>query len=317
MADLDRWIMRENRIYIMPTSNGGLYLAGIVVLILTASTYNNNLIFILAFFLFAVFFVSMLQTHYNLKGVRLQYIGAEEGFHGDRIGLNYYIVQKRPRTKKSLQVRSRSKTFVTLKQAREDMRPQEMMKAVRVEVRAFRRGVHKTPPVILETQYPLGLFRAWKVYRPEGEIIVYPAPQSGPALSPRAFDQGEQDQGLRTSPDGDFGELKNYFPGESYHQIAWKHYARTHELYTKVHWGAEDRHYVIPWAVANKQDVETYLEYMSGWIRKAVDENASFEMETALTSIHPGRGGEHARLCWRALAMVPPPSAGRKSKGAS
>lgn len=308
MADLSRWIMRENRIYIMPTANGSLYLAGIVVLILTASTYNNNLIFILAFFLFAVFFVSMLQTHYNLKGVRLQYIGSEEGFQGDRIGLNYYIVQKRPRSKKSLQVRSSSKQFVTLKHAREDMRPQETMKAVRVDVRAWRRGIHKTPPVILETQYPLGLFRAWKVYRPEGQVVVYPAPESGPPLQPRGYDQGEQDQGLRNSPDGDFGELKNYFPGESYHQIAWKHYARTHELYSKVHWGAEDRHYVIPWSAHShnqQKNLETYLAYMSGWVRQAIDENASFEMETPSASIQPGRGADHAKVCWRALAAVP------------
>lgn len=297
--------MRENRIYIMPTGNGALYLAGIVVLILTASTYNNNLIFILAFFLFAVFFVSMLQTHYNLKGVRLQYIGAEEGFQGDHIGINYYLMQKRARSKKALQVRTRSKTFVTLKNAREDLQPQDTMKAVRIEVRAWRRGVHETPAVILETQYPLGLFRSWKVYRPKGEVIIYPAPQPGPTLQPRGYDQGEQDQGLRTSPDGDFGELKNYLPGESYHQIAWKHYARTGELYTKTHWGAEDRHYVIPWA-PSKKDIEQYLEFMSAWVKQACDENATFELETPVLSIQPGRGSEHARMCWRALALVKP-----------
>ena len=310
MSDFSRWIVRENRIYIMPTGNGALYLAGIVVLILTASTYNNNLIFILAFFLFAVFFVSMLQTHYNLKGVRLQYNGSEEGFQGDRIGLNAYITQKRPRTKKALQLRTSSKTFVTLKNAREDLRPQDTMKPTRIEVRAWKRGLHKVPTLIVETQYPLGLFRAWKVFRPEGEIVIFPAPQAGPPLQPRAFDQGEQDQGLRTSPDGDFGELKNYAPGESYHQIAWKHYARTGTLYTKVHWGAEDRHYAIPWNPP-KENLERYLEFMSGYVKQACDENASFEMETPVSSIQPGRGAEHAKLCWRALALVD------ESKGAS
>jgi uncharacterized protein (DUF58 family) len=309
MRDVEKWIVRENRIYIMPTANGALYLAGIVVLILTASTYNNNLIFILAFFLFAVFFVSMIQTHYNLKGVRLQYNGSEEGFQGDRVSLNFYIIQKRSRTKKALQVRTRSKTFVTLKNARENLQPQDGMKTARIEVRAWRRGIHPVPSVVLETQYPLGLFRSWKVFRPEGEIIVYPAPEPGPALLPRAYDQGEQDQGLRTSPDGDFGELKSYLPGESYHQIAWKHYARTGTLYTKVHWGAEDRHYVIPWNPG--RDLEKYLETMSGWVKQAHDENASFEMETPVSSIQPGRGREHAKICWRALAMVPPQKAAK------
>lgn len=307
MRDLDRWIGRENRIYIMPTAGGALYLSLIVVLILTASTYNNNLIFILAFFMFAVFIVSMLQTHYNLKGVRLQYIGAEEGFEGDAIGMNFYLQQKKAQIKKSLQVRTRSKLFPTLLSHREDLEPQDSLKSVRIEVRAVRRGRHKLPTMSLETRYPLGLFRAWKIFRPEGQIIVYPNPEKGVALMPVAFDQGEQDVGLRSSPDGDFGELKRYSLGESYHQIAWKHYARTGHLFIKVHWGAEDRHYQIPWRVG--PDLEKDLRHMSAWVRQAVEENASFEMETPETTIPPGRGLEHGRECWRALALIPPQEA--------
>ncbi len=305
---MDKWI-RENRIYIMPTGNGSLYLAGIVVLILTASTYNNNLIFILAFFLFAVFFVSMLQTHYNLKGVRLQYISAEESFSGDAIGINVYVEKKRARTKKGLSVRSSSKTFVTRKPARVELRASDQLTPARFEVTAWKRGLHKVPTLIIETQYPLGLFRAWKVFRPKAELIVYPQPNSDSHIQPRSYDRGEQEQGIHLSPEGDFGELKPYLPGESYHQIAWKHYARTGALYSKTHWGAEDRHYVIPWSAPNPGQLEKYLESMSAWVKKAQDENASFEMDTPLASIQPGRGIDHARVCWRALAMVPPDEA--------
>src|SRR3989344_4084555 len=147
MLNLRRFIVRENRIYIMPSTGGSLFLAAVVVLILTASTYNNNLIFILAFFLFSVFIVSMLQTHYNLKGVRLQYIGAEEGFQGDNIAMNFYIVQKRVRAKKGLLIRARSKHFKTVKNSLEDLTSQDTLKSVRIEISAWRRGVHAVPEV--------------------------------------------------------------------------------------------------------------------------------------------------------------------------
>lgn len=303
MRDLRRMIVRENRIYIMPTTGGFLFLASVVVLILTASTYNNNLIFILAFFMFSVFVVSMLQTHYNLKGVRARFAGAEEVFEGDRLGMNFQIVQKRPRNKKGIYIRTRSKRLVTLKSFVENLEASDSTKPVRIEVSAWARGVHKLPEISLETQYPLGLFRAWKVFRPVGEVVIYPRPKLDHPLEASAHDQGEADEGLRSSPDGDFGELKYHLPGESYHQIAWKHYARTGQLYTKVHWGAEDRHYKIPWNPASPKQLEEQLMRMSGWIKNALDENASFEMESP--EVPPGRGHEHARACWRLLASIP------------
>ena len=295
--------MRENSIYILPSGRGLMFLAMIVVLILTAATYNNNLIFILAFLLFSLFVVSMLQTHYNLKGVRLQYVGCEDAFQGDTLSLLFHLIQTHPRNRKALRVRTRHKKFTTLRGGYEELRPQDSLRATRVEVLAWTRGQHKVPEIILETYYPLGFFRAWKLFRPEGEVVIYPKPLARASLEPTAFDLGENELGLRNSPDGDFGELKNYLPGESYHQIAWKHYARTGQLYSKVHWGAEHRHYIIPWD-SKASDLERELMQMSAWVKSANDESASFELETPSSKIEPGQGIAHARLCWRALALV-------------
>ena len=304
MRRLSQSIIKENRIYILPSGRGFMFLGLIVVLILTAATYNNNLIFILAFFLFSIFFVSMLQTHYNLKGVRLTYVGCEDAFQGDSMSLLFHLEQKRARHKKAIRIRANSRKFTTLKGGYEEMRPHETTRATRVEILAWKRGKHRVPEMVVETLYPLGIFRAWTVFRPEGEMMVYPRAEASLTLEPGVFDLGESELGMRSTPDGDFGELKNYLPGESYHQIAWKHYARTGELYTKVHWGSEHKHYVIPWNPPLNGEFEKYLMTLSGWVKMATEENASFELETPMTKIEPGTGVEHARLCWRALAVV-------------
>lgn len=304
LAELRRRMVRENRIYIMPSGRGALFLCAVVVMILVGATYNNNLIFILAFFLFALFVVSMLQTHYNLKGVRLEFIGADEGFEGGSLHLLFQITQRRARFKRNLEVRTSSRALKTVHNERENLEANESSKAVQIEVRAPRRGVHPLPVMILETYFPLGLFRAWKVFRPVGELVVYPKPEGTELLSQGQYEHGEEETGLRTTPDGDFGELKNYQPGESYHQIAWKHFARTGQLFTKVHWGAEHRHYDIPWRRPPSQDLESYLRQLSRWVQVAVDEDATFELETPEVKIEPGRGPEQAKLCWRALAKV-------------
>ncbi|MGE0528326.1 MAG: DUF58 domain-containing protein [Bdellovibrionales bacterium] len=297
-------LVRENRIYTTLTARGLLFLGVVVVMVLTAATYNNNLIFILCFFMFAVFVLSMLQTHSNIKGVRLEFSGADDGFEGESQTFLFQLVCKRPRRKKlGLRIRTRSKDFETLRNASEEIAAGETVRPARIEVRAGKRGYHPVPEMVLETFWPLGLVRAWKVFRPHGEVIVYPRPLPAPPLQPVEFAHGEQDLGLRTSPEGDFGELKPYRTGESYHQIAWKHYARTGELFSKVHWGEEHSHYLIPWQPGGR-NAEEYLRVMSGWVAQAVESGASFQMETPQHSIEPGRGWEHAKICWRALAAV-------------
>ncbi len=296
-------MVRENRIYIMPSGRGMTFLAVIIVLVLTGATYNNNLVFLLAFFLFSLFIASMIQTHYNLKGVRLHYLSCEDGFAGEPMALLFHLEQKRARFKHSIEIRPLNKRWKPAAPARESMAPIEARKPVRVLLVAPERGLHQLPMFALETYFPLGLFRAWKVFRPQGEVIVYPRPQGERELPASRFEFGEHDLGLRNSPEGDFGELKDYQTGESYHQVAWKHFARTGMLYTKVHWGEEHRHFHLPWS-PQSQKFENYLQQMSAWIKAALEENATFAMDLPIAQIPSGSGPEHARLCWRALAAL-------------
>lgn len=298
---LRRWLVRENRIYIIPTGYGIAFLALVGVLVLTAATYNNNLIFILTFLLFAAFSVGMVQTHNNLKGVRLDYLNTQEGFEGQDIVLLFRLSQKRARTKQGLRLRTASKILPSVRHEPQRLASHERTKTTSLEVRPKTWGVHPVPEVILETFFPFGIFRAWKVFRPEGQVIVYPRPEGHAVLAQLSTGQADSDFGGGRSPEGDFGELKDYRDGEPHNQIAWKHYARTQNLYSKVHWGEQRRHFVIPWL--GQQD-DSQLRQMSRWIQLAVDENATFEMETPDTKFESGEGIEHARHCWRALARV-------------
>lgn len=304
LETLRRKMVRENRIYIMPSLSGTLFLAAVMVMILTAATYNNNLIFILGFFMFSVFVVSMLQTHYNVKGVRLEFASAEEGFAGDPLTVHFYLTQKRAKFKRGLEIRTASRRIPTLRRQRHDLHPAETSRICSLDVLIRHRGIHPLPDIILETYYPLGLFRAWKVFRFDARLVVFPRPDQSRSLAPSSFESGQEDLGLRTSPEGDFGELKEYHMGESYRQIAWKHFARTGDLYSKVHWGEEHKHYVIPWLQrgTDRRSEEAELSRISGWIKTALEENATFEMETPAMRIDPGKGIDHARRCWRELA---------------
>ncbi|MES2965054.1 MAG: hypothetical protein V4760_14305, partial [Bdellovibrionota bacterium] len=61
---------RKNRVYILPTGFGLVFIAGALVMILVGATYQNNLVNLLAFFMLSLVFIGMIQTHNNLKDVK-------------------------------------------------------------------------------------------------------------------------------------------------------------------------------------------------------------------------------------------------------
>ena len=54
------------------------------------------------------------------------------------------------------------------------------------------RGRHVLPTVMAETNFPLGLFRAWAIWRPASQLLVYPAPERPAAPLPPATVLGEK-----------------------------------------------------------------------------------------------------------------------------
>src|SRR5690606_41023269 len=48
--------------------------------------------------------------------------------------------------------------------------------AARVSFVPERRGLHELPTLSVETRFPLGLFRAWSIWRPASRALVCPRP---------------------------------------------------------------------------------------------------------------------------------------------
>ena len=300
-AKARRKLERERRLYIVPTTWGLLFLSTVVVMILTAATYANNLIFLLAFFLFALFVISMLQTHDNLRGVEIEPQAGAEAFAGEPFDLGYTLSRADGRAASDLRVRPRSKLMRTLEDGRADLAGDGA--GARAVVRAVidRRGVYALPEVSLETRFPHHMFRAWTVLRPAGEVLIFP-PKRGARELPVTGWRGGPAAALNgaVTAEGDFGELVPHRAGDAFSRIAWKHYARTRQLMRATYWGAARPHYRID----GRAGTEAELEQVSRWIEVARERNASFEVHGLDRELGPGEGDDLARASWRALARA-------------
>ena len=91
------------------------------------------------------------------------------------------------------------------------------------------RGRHDLPAISIETRFPLGLFRAWSVWRPAAQLLVYPQPEQPAAPLPAAHAAAGGSAARRNTHGGEIEGIRNYRRGDPLKLVAWKKAARSLE----------------------------------------------------------------------------------------
>ena len=75
--------------------------------------------------------------------------------------------------------------------------------------------------------FPLGLFRAWTVWRPAARVLVYPRPEPRAAAAARAACRRPTTQRRASGAGGEFDGVRAYRRGDPLQQVVWKKVARS------------------------------------------------------------------------------------------
>src|SRR5262245_27755265 len=173
-------VLGHRRVYIVPSRLGLLFGAALLILLIGSINYALALGFALTFLLAGMGLAGMVQTARNLAQLRVRAARTEPVFAGEaaqfRLQLENAAAHDRPEIL-ARQVASGA-------QATLDVAPAGVSEAV-LAVPAARRGWLPLGRVMLETRFPLGLFRAWSYVEPESRCLVYPRPEAS-ALPPLA-----------------------------------------------------------------------------------------------------------------------------------
>ena len=93
------------------------------------------------------------------------------------------------------------------------------------------RGLHDVPTLTAETRFPLGLFRAWTVWRPAAQLLVYPragAPIRRRCRAARPVRRRPRRSRAR-SDGGEFEGVRAYRRGDPLKLVVWKKAAQALE----------------------------------------------------------------------------------------
>ena len=291
-------VLSHRRVYIVPARLGWIFGATLLILLIGSINYALSLGFALTFLLAGVGVAGMVHTVRNLGRLRISTGRVEPVFTGQTTQFRLYLQNDARFERVAVLARHLGGGTQQVFDVPADSTAEVVLAAP-----ANTRGWLALGRVMLETRFPVGLFRAWSYLEPAAQGLVYPHPESSP-LPPLAADASAGQAHARAPGDDDFSGLRGYQRSDSPRHVAWKAVARTGEMLTKQFHGEAAAQLWLDWALlAPGLDVETRLSRLTGWVLAAETSGALYGLRLPGVEIAPERGDAHRAACLEALAL--------------
>jgi uncharacterized protein (DUF58 family) len=293
-------VLVHRRVYIVPARLGWLYGAALAILLIGSINYQLGLGFVLTFLLAGLGFAGMVHTARNLARIGVGAGRAEPVFAGEAAQFRLHLDGRAAFDRPAILARhlgAGSQLVVDI--------PAHGIAEVVLEAPAARRGWLPVGRLLLETRYPLGLFRAWSYVEPDARCLVYPRPERSPLPAPLA-ESASGAQRSQASGNEDFSGLRMYQLSDSPRHVAWKAVARTDDMLTKQFTGQAAAELWLDFErLPAGLGLEQRLSRLAGWVLAAERSGAHYGLRLPGVEIAPARGDSHAAACLQALALVP------------
>ena len=291
----------HQRIYILPSRRGWVFIASLLIMLIASMNYAINLGYALCFILTGMMASSLLATYRNLAGLTLEKLRAGKAFAGDSVVFHLTFRNPHGRQRPGIRVSSPENCSDII-----SLKPESQSDA-EIEVPARHRGWQALGRITLSTDYPLGLWYSWSYVHFPCKALVYPAPEYNPPPIPlgRVSDSGDNERNRQRGEEEFYG-LKNYQQGESLSRIAWKAAARGQGLYSKQFTPERGRmKYHLSLDDARElPNMEDRLSRLTAWVLKAHREGLDISMSIPGYQSHQGSGGAHRDTLLEKLALA-------------
>lgn len=299
--------LTNKRLFIVPSQAGLGFLSVVVLLWLTGTNYENNVILGLAFFLTALFVVSIYHTFFNMSGLVVEAVRTAPCFVGEDGEVEVRVSCRNTTDKENIALKFSNGRATTV----------DLLNEHSIIIKLFttgeQRGWHRPPRLMIESYYPLGIIRCWSWLVLDAPILVYPKPVAGSdiPLSQSSAHEGERQEEVGAE---DFHGFKPYQAGTSPKHIAWKHYARGQGLYSKEYVSYREQSLWLDWESLEGLSTEARLSRLCYWVIKLSATEQPYGLRLPGLSISPAVGVEHKHQMLKTLALFRSPSQGGKAK---
>ena len=295
----DRWALTQRNLYILPTKAGWCFCVTLLVMLLASINYQLNLGYGLTFLLSGAALAAIHQTHANLRRLVLHIKPPTPVFAGTPATLE--IVLDNPGAQRHgvglglYSARHRGLAFCDV--------PAGGSTVARLRFTPAQRGRHALPTVLVETHFPLGLFRVWTVWRPAAQALVYPAPEQPAPPLPAPRPGGDGPQQARLGSGAEFEGVRGYRRGDTLRQVVWKKAARSGELVSRETSSSAAQALMLDYANAGPAAAEARLSRLTAWVLAAEQRGLGYGLRLPGQPLAPASGDVQRRAALAALAL--------------
>ncbi len=286
----------RRKVYIVPTKFGAFFGFVLLVLLMGALNYNNNMALLFTFLLSAMGLLTPLYTVRNLSGLGLLQVKSAPVFAGGQA--EFVVTVMNPSSTPRPMVWARAHGPATFAQVAAQGRAD-----LGIGVPAPTRGWLTMPRSRIYTTYPVGLFYAWTWLNPATRCLVYPSQELDAPELPLGSNRGTGKP--ERSGDEEWSGLRDYQPGDPSRSIAWKVVARSDQMVTKTFNDHRSEQLHLDFDRLDGLTVEQRLSRLCRWIVMAEDQQLDYELILPSVRLGPDRGTDHQHQCLRALAEYP------------
>lgn len=296
--------IERRRVYIFLTRQGFLFAVALMVMLIGAVNYSNSMAYGLTFLMTGLFFVCMLHTYRNLRGLVLRFGNIAPGFAGGAIAVPLSIDNPAGAARTALAVklhpreraRRAARDVVTF-----NSKPGDTGHVV-VPIETPRRGSYRLERLLLHSSWPLGLFEAWSYLDTAPGYLVFPRPAGNAALPVPREQAAPYRSGAQPGSD-DFAGFRPYRPGDSIRNVDWKIWARQQLLLSKRFVGSGTQQLTLDYdLLPPSTGVEARLSQLCQWVLRAERDGHRYALRLPGFAATHDVGPLHERRCLEALA---------------
>jgi uncharacterized protein (DUF58 family) len=294
----DTCTLTHANVYIVPTRAGFVFALTLVTMLVASINYQLNLGYLLTFLLAGSGLASLHLTHATLRGLTLRLRPPAPGFAGEPARLE--IVLTNP-------ARERHGIALGLHRAHASPAwadvPAAGQAAATLSFVPAHRGLHDVPTLRAETRFPLGLFRAWTIWRPAARVLVWPAPERPAAPLPLAQAFAGDAPSRRAAEGGELEGVRAYRRGDALKRVVWKKVAKTGELVSRDTSVASRHELWLDYQATSLHGVEQRLARLAAWVLAAESAGVAHGLRLPGVEIEPGHGDAHRLRALQELAL--------------
>lgn len=287
------------KIYILPTKHGLLLALLLLGMLLGSVNYNNNIGYVVSFFLGSCTVLAMIYTVQHLAGLEFLAGKSLSSFAGKQAYFSIICYEKNGFERQNINIaisQNRQSLWIAPYSRQE----------IALSCPAPKRGRLALETIIVSTTYPFGIFRAWAYLKLDQETIVFPRPipETIGLFDFEPAEQGSNPFGRKIKDSDELNGLRAYQPGESFRRIVWKIYARGKGLWSKEFALNQEQGPIwLDWSLLAPTDLETKLSIFCRLVLIASERDQVYGLRLPTLTIPPGQGNNHKNQCLTALAL--------------